>query len=145
MLYLGTDHRGYYLKEKIKGYLLSQKQEFKDLGNFSYDQNDDYPDFAQKVAKLVQKNSQKDQGILICGTGVGMCIAANKFKNIRAGLCLSSWMAQKAREDDNINVLCLAADLTDENTAFRIISTFLKTPFLNEAKYKRRLKKIEKF
>jgi len=143
MLYLGADHRGYYLKEKIKEYLLSQKQEFKDLGNLIYDQDDDYPDFAKKVAKAVQKNPQKDRGILICGTGVGMCIAANKFKNIRAGLCLSSWIVQKAREDDDINILCLAADLTDENTAFRIVHTFLKTQFLNETRYKRRLKKIE--
>ncbi|MGC8651195.1 MAG: RpiB/LacA/LacB family sugar-phosphate isomerase [Minisyncoccia bacterium] len=143
MLYLGADHRGYYLKEAIKKYLASRNIEFKDLGNLEYEKNDDYPDLAKKVAKAVQENPQKNRGILICGTGIGVSITANKFKNIRAGLCLSSWIAQKAREDDDINIVCLAADLTDENTAFHIVYTFLTTQFLNKTKYKRRIKKIE--
>lgn len=143
MLYLGADHRGYYLKEKIKEYLANHKIDFEDVGNFLYDKNDDYPDFAKKVAQAVQKNPQDNKGILLCGTGIGMSIVANRFKNIRAGLCLSSWMVQKAREDDDINILCLAADLTDENTSWRMVHTFLNTSFASDAKYLRRIKKIE--
>ncbi|MGC8851651.1 MAG: RpiB/LacA/LacB family sugar-phosphate isomerase [Minisyncoccia bacterium] len=144
MLYLGADHRGYYLKEAIKKYLISQKIQFEDLGNLKYEENDDYPDFAQLVAKKVQEHPFKDYGILICGSGIGMTIVANKYSKIRAGLCLSSFMAQKAREDDGINILCLSGDLTDEATAIRIVKTFLTTKFSNDKRYKRRIQKITK-
>jgi len=143
MLYLGADHRGYYLKEHIKEFLNSKKVEFKDLGNFKYEKNDDYPDFAKLVAKKVSRKPKTNFGILICGSGQGVCIVANKYSQVRAALCLSGWMAQKARQDDAINILCLAADLTDENTAFRIIDTFLKTQFSGEPRHIRRIKKIK--
>lgn len=143
MLYLGADHRGYYLKEAIKKFLQSRKIEFEDLGNFKYDKDDDYPDFAQLVSKAVKKDPVNNKGILICGTGIGMSIAANRFKNIRAGLALSGFMAKKAKEEDDINVLCLAADITDENTAFRIIDEWLKAKFSNLERHKRRIEKID--
>lgn len=142
MLYLGADHRGYYLKEKIKEFLKSRKIEFKDLGNFVYDKNDDYPDFAELVAKKVSQKPKEDFGILICGSGQGVCIVANKYLQVRAALCLSGWMAQKARQDNAINILCLAADLTDPQTSFRIIKAFLRTSISKVEHYQRRLKKI---
>ncbi len=142
MLYLGADHRGYYLKETIKEFLNSKKIEFKDLGHFIYDKNDDYPDFAQLVAKKVSQRPKDNFGILICGSGQGVCIVANKYSQVRAALCLSSWMAQKARQDNAINILCLAADLTDPQTSFRIIKAFLKTDVSRDEHYQRRLKKI---
>lgn len=142
MIYLGADHRGYYLKEAIKKFLESQNLNYEDEGNFKYELYDDYPDFAKLVAQKVQKKPNQHRGILICGSGIGMSITANKYSNIRAGLCLSSWMAQKAREDDDINILCLAADLVDETTALRIVERFLQTEFLNATKYRRRIKKI---
>ena len=145
MIYLGADHRGYYLKEAIKKFLKSRKIEFEDLGNLNYDKDDDYPDFAEKVAKEVQKDPENNLGILICGTGLGMGIASNRFKNVRAILALSGWLARKGKEEDKANVLCLAGDITDESTAFRIVDEFLKAKFLNEERYKRRIEKIENF
>ena len=145
MIYLGADHRGYYLKEAIKKFLESRKIEFEDLGNLNYDKDDDYPDFAEKVAREVQKDPENNLGILICGTGLGMGIASNRFKNVRAILALSGWLARKGKEEDKANVLCLAADITDESTAFRIVDEFLKAKFLNEERYKRRIEKIENF
>lgn len=142
MIYLGADHRGYYLKEDIKKFLDSRKIKFKDLGNLIYDKEDDYPDFAQRVAQKVSQNPKEDVGILICGSGQGACITANKYPRVRGGLCLSNWMAQKARQDNDINVLCLAADLTDPQTSFGIIKTFLKTEVAKEERYHRRLKKV---
>mgnify|MGYP001069027495 CR=1 FL=1 len=142
MIYLGADHRGYNLKEEIKNFLEQEKIKFQDLGNLKYDEEDDYPDFAKKVAEKISSNSKKDKGILICGAGIGMSIAANKFKKVRAGLCLSGYMAKRAVEEDDINILCLAADITDVGTSERIIKEWLKAKFRNEARYKRRLKKI---
>ena len=142
MIYLGADHRGYNLKEGIKKFLNQEKIKFKDLGNLEYDENDDYPDFAAKVAQKVSSNPEKDKGILVCGTGIGTSIVANKFKAIRAGLCLSSYMAEKAKQANDINVLCLAADITDLITAEKIIKVWLKTSFSKEERHKRRLRKI---
>lgn len=142
MLYIGADHRGYNLKEEIKKFLEQEKIKFKDLGNLEYDENDDYPDFAKKVADKVLSNPKKDKGILICGSGIGMSIVANKQRGIRAGLCLSGYMAKRAVEEDDINVLCLAADITDSATAQKIIKQWLKANFKKEEQYKRRLEKI---
>lgn len=144
MIYLGTDHRGYNLKEEIKRFLEQEKTEFEDLGNLEYDEEDDYPDFAKKVAEKISSNSKKNRGILICGTGIGMSIVANKFKEVRAGLCLSRYMAKRAVEEDDINILCLAADITDTETSEKIIKEWLKAKFKNKECYKRRLEKIAK-
>ncbi|HUS50266.1 MAG TPA: ribose 5-phosphate isomerase B [Candidatus Paceibacterota bacterium] len=142
MIYLGADHRGHNLKEEIKKFFELEKIEFKDLGNLNYDENDDYPDFVKKVVERVLSKPKKDKGILICGTGIGMSIAANKFKGIKAGLCLSGYMAKRAIEEDDINILCLAADITDVGTSKKIIKEWLKAKFKNEERYKRRIKKI---
>ena len=142
MIYLGTDHRGYNLKEEIKKFFELEKIEFKDLGNLNYDENDDYPDFVKKVVEKVLSKPKKDKGILICGTGIGMSIAANKFKGTKAGLCLSGYMAKRAIEEDDINILCLAADITDVGTSKKIIKEGLKAKFKNEERHKRRIEKI---
>lgn len=142
MIYLGADHRGYYLKEEIKKFFNKEGIEFEDLGNLEYDKEDDYPDFAKKVALKIS-SSQKNKGVLICGSGIGMSIAANKFKGIRAGLCLSGYMAREAKKAIDINILCLAADLTDIATTKSIIDEWLKTNFKKESRYLRRIKKID--
>ncbi|MDD3098526.1 MAG: ribose 5-phosphate isomerase B [Candidatus Pacebacteria bacterium] len=141
MLYIGADHRGYNLKEEIKKFLKEEKIEFNDLGNLNHDQNDDYPDFAKEVALKVS-SSERDKGILICGSGIGMSIAANKIKGIRAGLCLSGYMAKEAKQSANINILCLSADLTDPATAKTIVRNWLEADFKKEERYLRRIEKI---
>jgi len=143
MLFLGADHRGYNLKEELKKFLEQEKIKFQDLGNLEYNEEDDYPDFAKKVAEKISSNSKKDKGILICGTGIGMSIAANRLKEVRAGLCLSGYMAKRAAEEDDINILCLAADITDIGTSKKIIKEWLKAKFKNDERYKRRLNKID--
>ncbi|MDQ5882874.1 MAG: ribose 5-phosphate isomerase [Patescibacteria group bacterium] len=142
MIYLGADHRGFYLKERLKEYLQAIHQDFEDLGNFVYDVQDDYPDFARLVAQKISRRPKNNFGILICGSGQGMNIVANKYPKIRSALCLSRWMAQQARRDDDANILVLAADFTDTQTAFSIIKTFLNTKASQQMRFKRRLKKI---
>ncbi len=143
MLYLGADHRGFKLKKSIKQYLEKQKIPFKDCGNFKIEPQDDYPDFAFKVAKKVSENPEINKGIVLCGSGVGVCIAANRFKSIRAGLGGSPAAIKAARNDDDINVLCLAADYISEKEAILMINNFLNVKFSGKERHKRRLKKIE--
>lgn len=143
MLYIGADHRGYRLKESLKKNLQKKGIFFRDLGNLKYDPKDDYPDFAFKVAKKVSENPKENRGILICGSGIGVCIAANRFKNIRAGLCSDEKIAKLARLHADINTLCLSGDKTKEKTAFKIVDKFLNTKFSNEKRHKRRIIKIE--
>ena len=142
MIYIGADHRGYVLKEEIKKYLEELKLPTEDLGNSTHDTNDDYPDFASLVAGKVGERPNEHRGVLICGSGIGIAIAANKFNGVRCGLCLSGWMAEMGRRDDDINVLALAADITDVATARRIVESFLKTPFSGEVRHQRRVEKI---
>src|SRR3972149_6282523 len=120
MIYIGADHRGFQLKEEIKKYLAERGEKFKDIGNLKFEPDDDYPDFAVKVAGEVAKSPKKNRGILLCGSGVGVDVAANKVRGVRSALALSAWMAQAAREDDEVNVLSLSADVTDAATATRI-------------------------
>lgn len=141
MLYLGADHRGFYLKEAIKNFLQKEKIKFIDLGNLEYNEEDDYPDFAIKVALKISMNN-KNQGILICGSGIGMSIVANKFKKVRAGLCSSAQLAKEAKQANDINILCLAADSNNITTAKLIINEWLKTKMKPEVRYLRRIKKI---
>lgn len=141
-IYLGADHAGYKLKEKIKGYLESKKISFEDLGNKKYNPIDDYPDYASKVAKKV--SLKKGMGILICGNGVGVCIAANKFKGVRAVNASNMKIAKESRADDDTNVLCLAGRHISEFQAKKIINTWLNTKFKKATKYKRRINKIKK-
>ena len=141
MLYLASDHRGFKLKEKIKKYLNKNDIVFTDLGAFSYDKNDDYPDFAKILALKILEN-KNNLGIALCGSGAGMSIALNRFKNIRAGLAFNPKMAEAQKQQDNINVLVIASDFTKESTAFLMVDKFLKTKFLKKQRYLRRIKKL---
>ena len=146
MIYLGADHRGYNLKEKVKQWLTEWNLEFVDLGNDRLDLEDDYPTFAAAVAKEISniKSQISNFGILICGSGVGVDIVANRHSGVRCGLGFSVEQIKKAREDDDINCLAIAADFTDEETAKNIVKTFLETEFSGEERKRRRIDKIEK-
>jgi ribose 5-phosphate isomerase B len=141
LIYIGADHRGFNLKETIKKSLKDEGYEVVDVGNNHYDEKDDYPDFAKLVAQEISKDSNS-RGILICGSGVGVDIVANKFKGVRSALVSNSDQAYSSRNDDDANVLSLAADFLDEEQIKKILSTWLATPFANEENFRRRLEKI---
>ncbi len=143
IIYIGADHRGFNLKEILKNYLKDSGYTVSDLGDEKYDENDDYPDFAVKVAKKVSADPTGSRGVLICGSGVGVDVVANRFPYIRSGLAISTDQILAARNDDDINVLSLAADFIDEETAKKILSVWLQTSFSGEERFKRRLDKIK--
>ncbi len=142
LIYIGADHRGFKLKESIKKFLKDSGYQLVDVGNEAYQEDDDYPDFAVAVGKAIREEPFTRRGILICGSGVGMDIAANKFKGARSALCCNSDQAYLSRNDDDTNVLCLAADFLDEETAGKIVKTWLATPFSGENKFRQRIQKI---
>ena len=147
-IFVGADHRGFSLKESLKPWLVSLGHDVVDCGNDHEDSDDDFPDFSFAVADNVAKNSPARRGlasfgIVICGSGAGVVIAANKVAGIRAALAYSPEEITRNRQHDDINVLALAADWTDEAKAKEIVTAFLTTAFLGEEKYVRRLKKIE--
>ncbi len=142
LIYIGADHRGFQLKEILKKFLKDQGYEVVDVGNDHYDEDDDYPDFAKLVSRAISQASSSRRGILICGSGVGMDIVANKFKGVRSALVNSPDQAYSSRYDDDTNVLSLGADFSDEEQAEKILSTWLATPFSNKEHHKRRLEKI---
>lgn len=143
MIYLGADHRGYKLKEKLKDYLSALGRELEDMGAHKYDEDDDYPDFAKPVAEKVAKDPENNHGILLCGSGIGMDIVANRYKGVRCALVSTVDLAAHARRNDNCNVLSLAADILEEKKMKKMVKTFLETEFSEEEKYVRRLGKIE--
>lgn len=142
MIYLGTDHRGFQLKEELKKYLIEQELEVEDLGAFAYDKNDDYPDFAAAVVEKVAGNSVAGRGIILCGSGHGVDIVANKFKGIRAALCFNPQVAAQSREHEDVNVLVLASDWLDPTDAKNIVSVWLGKSFSGEERHIRRINKI---
>lgn len=143
VIYIGADHRGFELKESLKSFLKAKSYAVEDLGNSVKDEADDYPDFAAKVAEAVSRDYENALGVLICGSGAGMSAAADKIKRIRASVCFSPDQAYAARHDDHVNVLCLAADYTDEEAVKKITSVFLETPPGMDERYLRRVNKIE--
>lgn len=144
MIYLGADHAGFALKEHIKMWLNEWGKEFIDCGNVNYDTDDDYPDFAFKVAETVAKDPL-NQGILACQSAAGMVIAANKVKKIRAVAVFDNWSAEHSREHNDANILALAGMNLSEDKAKEILEIWLKTPFSNEERHLRRIKKIIEF
>lgn len=141
MLYIGADHRGYYLKEQIKKYLDVKKILYKDLGNHEYQKDDDYPDFGYKVARAVLKHP-KDRGLLICGTGQGIAMVANKLRGIRAAAIFSKKDAIHVRNENNANIMTLSGDDISIQKARTILDAFLETPFSLEKRHRRRVAKI---
>lgn len=138
---IGADHRGFSLKEKLKQ-SLSSAFEVIDVGTDS-ESSVDYPDIAEAVVKQIyEKNA--DKGILICGSGVGACVAANKFRGIRAGICHDVFSAHQGVEDDDMNVLCLGSGIVGESLAVEIINSFANAKLKPEERYLRRLEKVKK-
>ena len=141
MLAIGSDHAGYELKEKIKKYFEESGIKFTDFGTFSLEPCD-YPIIAEKVGNSVL-NKESEKGILICGAGIGMSIAANKIKDVRAALCYEPELAELARKHNNANVLCMGGRFTDFEKAKKIVKTFLNTDFEGE-RHQRRIDMIKK-
>ncbi len=142
MIAIGCDHGGYKLKEEIKRYLEEKNIEYKDYGTFD-EERTDYPIYAKKVAEAIQ-SKEADLGILICRSGFGMTVAANKFKGIRAASVYNDVSAKFAKADDDINVVTLGADYLTTNEAICIIRNWIGEEFKG-GKYEERLKMIEKF
>jgi len=139
MIALGSDHAGFDMKEKVKTFLLEQKISFFDVGTYS-EESCDYPDFAHKVAEAVMKN-EAERGILLCGSGEGVCITANKHQNIRAALVWNSEIAKLSRQHNDANVLCLPARFIEENEAYKCVEAFIQTGF-EGGRHQKRVEKI---
>ncbi len=138
---LAADHAGYPLKGKIASYLERAGFEVVDLGTHDVDPVD-YPDFALAIGQALQER-KAERAILICGSGVGACVAANKLKGIRAGLCHDTYSAHQGVEHDDINVLCLGARVIGEELAKELVMAFLAARFTGEERHVRRLAKIQ--
>ena len=141
-IYIGADHRGFNLKAKVKLWLYDWNYEFDDLGALALDLKDDYTVYAELVAKKVAKTPDSF-GILICGSGVGVDASANKFDGIRSSVGKSAEQVKAGRHDDDMNVLVIAADFTNEAEAKGMIKIFLETDFGKEERYERRLEEIK--
>jgi ribose 5-phosphate isomerase B len=136
---LGSDHGGFFYKEKIKEYLKSKRYEIVDKGTYSPEPVD-YPYFGENVGKAVVEG-EADMGIIICGTGIGISIAANKIKGVRAALCTNEFMARMARSHNDANVLALGQRVIGLDHALAIVDVFLETPF-EGGRHERRVKLI---
>ncbi len=143
-IYIGADHNGFELKNNLYRYLISAGYDVVNDGDTSFKPEDDYPVFATKVAQDVLSSGDIDsRGILLCGSGQGMCIAANRFKGIRACLGYDRESVRSARNDDDSNILCLPAKIMTSNDAHIIVETWLNTPFAGAPRYIRRIKEID--
>jgi len=136
---ISSDHAGFEIKEFIKEFIIDSNISITDLGPF-INQSVDYPDFAKKVSRRVSKK-KSEIGILVCGSGTGMAISANKSKGIRAAVGYNIKSTQLSRQHNNANILCLGSRLTKKNDIKKIVSIFLKTKF-EGGRHKRRIKKI---
>ncbi len=143
-IYIGADHNGYKLKGIVSEYLKKRGYEVVDVGGDQFDPDDDFPQFAGRLSsELLASDDHDAKGILICGSGQGMCMAANRFKGIRASLVWDSQEAVEARNDSDSNVLCLPARVLSKDEAFKIIDVWLSTPFAGAARYIRRVKQLD--
>lgn len=143
-IYLGADHNGFEMKAKLAGYLHHLGYEIEDEGDTKLNPEDDFPQFAARVVSALKRdNDPAERGILICGSGQGMCMTANRYKGIRASLCWDTTEARASRNDDDSNVLCLPARYIRQDDAESIAKTFLETAFAGAARYKRRIKEMD--
>lgn len=140
-IYIGSDHGGYELKKTLVDFLKNHRYSVVDVGPFTYDKDDDYPDYAEKVCKEVLAKSAR--GIIICKHAHGITITANKMKGIYAAACWNETSAKMARNDNNTNVLCLSGVLTKPDEAEKIVDIWLTTPFSPEERHSRRINKIK--
>lgn len=142
MIYISSDHAGWHLKNRIVAWLEAGKYTVEDLGPKELIKGDDYPDYAKLVSEKVLLNGNT-KGILICDTGVGMSIAANRYEGVRAALVTSEFMARRSREHNNANILVLGAELNTFEVIEKILNTWLTTDFTGEERHLRRLMKID--
>lgn len=142
MIAIGSDHGGFRLKQVIMKHLESRGEEYYDFGTYS-EESCDYPDYGRAVAEAVA-DGRFERGILICGTGIGISITANKVHGIRAALCGDCFSAEATRQHNDANILALGARVVGEGLALKIVDTFLDTPFSNDERHIRRIAKIEK-
>jgi ribose 5-phosphate isomerase B len=142
-VYLGSDHRGFKLKEKLKDWLKKWNYDFEDFGAYELDPRDDYTIYAEKVGSIVAEEKGR-RGILLCGSGVGVDITANKLDGVRASVGKNPKQVKKGRSDDDMNVLVIAADYTDAKEAREMAKAFLETKFSAKARFKRRLRDIKR-
>lgn len=141
MIAIGCDHGGYELKSEIIRYFINNDIPYLDLGTNS-NESTDYPKYAKLVCNVILAGVC-DKGILICGTGIGISIAANRFKGIRAALCGDCFSAEATREHNDANVLALGARVTGAGLAIKIVETFLNTPFSEDERHVNRIRQIE--
>lgn len=141
MIAIASDHGGFQLKETIREYLEERGLEYRDYGTYD-EASCDYPDYAKAAARAVA-DGECDRGIVVCGTGIGVSLAANKVHGIRCALCGDVFSAQMSREHNDANMLALGARVLGTGLALKIVETFLDTPFSNDERHKRRIAKIE--
>ena len=141
MIGLGSDQAGYQLKQEIIKYLESEGLDYKDYGSYS-EESVDYPVYGKSVAHAVA-SGECDKGIIICGTGIGISIAANKIKGVRAALCSDCFSAEATRQHNDANILAMGARVVGPGLAVKITDTFLKTPFSGVERHQRRIDMLE--
>lgn len=141
MIAIGSDHGGYQLKKEVMEHLKSRGIEYMDCGAYS-EESCDYPVYAKKVANAILEK-QAELGILICGTGIGISITANKIKGIRAALCHDCFSAEATKSHNDANILAMGARVVGTGLALKIVDTFLDTPFSNDERHIKRIQQIE--
>ncbi len=139
---IGADHAGYPLNERVISELARAGHELVDFGTHDGSKPDDYPDYALAVGQAIQ-NGEAELGILICGSGVGAAVAANKLRGVRAALCGDTYSGRQSREHDDCNVLCVGARVTGPELALEIVRAFISAQFTGEERHRRRLAKVE--
>jgi len=143
-IFIGADHNGFEFKAQLTNALQQAGHEVVDEGDLTISPEDDYPQFAAKVVtELLAANDPEARGILVCGSGQGMCMAANRFKGIRASLCWNQNEARASRNDDDSNVLCLSSRYLSLEEAGTIMATFLATPFAAAPRFTRRIQQLD--
>jgi ribose 5-phosphate isomerase B len=140
---IGADHGGFQMKEQLVKRLAEQGHEVIDFGNMAFDPDDDYPDFAIPLARAVA-NGFVERGVLLCGSGVGASVAANKVNGARAALCHDDYSARQGVEDDDLNILCLGGQTTGIAVAWDCTRKFLSARFSEAARHRRRLEKVKR-
>lgn len=143
-VYIGADHNGYHMRGNLAERLRGDGYDVIDDGDKQLDPADDYPVFAQKVvADILSSKDTQAKGILICGSGQGMCMAANRFKGIRAALIYDDDSAMASRNDDDSNIACIAARYLSEDDVYNVVKTWLETPFAGAPRFKRRINELD--
>lgn len=141
-LVIASDHAGFPLKEEVRAYLTKKGHEIIDLGAYKIEPLDDYPDYAERVGDAIRAG-EAPRGILICGSGVGVCVAANKIPGIRAGMCHDTYSAHQGVEHDDMNVIVFGARIIGASLAYDLVDTFINAKFIsNEERFTRRFKKV---